>query len=621
MPTTPPRRRPAADIAARLRSEAASHQEQARSEIRKLIDSVPSLTDVLTKHDPSPPPVSWLVEGWMPDATLSVLTGAGGAGKKAASLCSSQSRSRTGANHFIWPANGPVRITGTKAPELLATGPVVFAAWETRKLAWQNRLAAVCGHIEDEVAKLSGPTALHQHATRGRFVGRRTRRTHKHGWRLARRRRCPAQLRCRGQGPPACHRPSLPPPSSRTKMIAPWVRAFLSALDQWAEDHNCAILIISHPPKSDSVQSGSTDWRNGVQAVWTLETAQVKDKEGKKLVPTAGGERILRVDKLNEGAVPIPVYLNFAGGRFAEVEKPTQPECERPGPREPHGRKPTRWTRLRKCGRSCVRAVRRKPELNLLNNCSLPEPQDVASAIVESEPWMVDGLQKFTARAETLINALSKNGGADALATLLQKEAPMDTARFVQLKWGCHYLLTAKEMSENSWHFHQSADPDIQDLLAAGFEALHLIWQEVGVKAGLKHPVAPLIEAWLRRPEPIRPDVEKNGQPRKNGIMPSGLFSQQPATVPRATRIYPRQRRSDSWTRGKSPSPTTAVRRAFGRGRHTGYAASAGRRRRIPRSAARPRRHAWTSACSSSPCCRCLSISGGQAAAMSGVRP
>ena len=35
------------------------------------------------------------------------------------------------------------------------------------------------------------------------------------------------------------------------------VRAFLSALDQWAEDHSCAVLIISHPPKGDSAQSGS----------------------------------------------------------------------------------------------------------------------------------------------------------------------------------------------------------------------------------------------------------------------------------------------------------------------------------------------------------------------------
>ncbi len=310
-----------ADIAARLRSEAASHQEQARSEIRKLIDSVPSLTDVLTKHDPSPPPVSWLVEGWMPDATLSVLTGAGGAGKSRIALQLAVAVA-TGANHFIWPANGPVRITGTKAPELLATGPVVFAAWETRKLAWQNRLAAVCGHIEDEVAKLSDQLHyINMRPEGGLWGAERGAHTSTAGDWLG------------GGGALLNYAAEA---KARLLVIDPLaaafvqnendralVRAFLSALDQWAEDHNCAILIISHPPKSDSVQSGSTDWRNGVQAVWTLETAQVKDKEGKKLVPTAGGERILRVDKLNEGAVPIPVYLNFAGGRFAEVEKPT----------------------------------------------------------------------------------------------------------------------------------------------------------------------------------------------------------------------------------------------------------------------------------------------------------
>ncbi|MDE0200215.1 MAG: hypothetical protein OXK78_18540 [Caldilineaceae bacterium] len=171
-------------------------------------------------------------------------------------------------------------------------------------------------------------------------------------------------------------------------------------------------------------------------------------------------------------------------------------------------------------------AVALKPELNRSDNRSLPRPQDVAGAIVDSEPWMVVGLHEFTTRAETLIDALSKNSGADPLAALLQKEAPMDTARFVQLKWGCHYLLTAREMSEKNWQLHQSADPDMQALLATGFEALHLIWEEIGIEAGLKHPVAPLIEAWLQRPELIRPNA------RKNGIMPSGLFPQQPATVP-----------------------------------------------------------------------------------------
>jgi len=118
------------------------------------------------------------------------------------------------------------------------------------------------------------------------------------------------------------------------------VRAFLSALDQWAEDRACAVLIISHPPKIDSAQGGSIDWRNGVQAVWTLETALVKDKEGRKPVPAPGGERVLQVDKLNEGAVPPPVYLAFVEGRFAEVEKPAGRNADVRARENPNERSP-----------------------------------------------------------------------------------------------------------------------------------------------------------------------------------------------------------------------------------------------------------------------------------------
>ena len=310
-----------ADIAERLRSEATAYQEQARSEIRKLIDSVPSLTDVLTKHDPNPPPVSWLVEDWMPDATLSVLTGAGGAGKSRIALQLAVAVA-TGANHFIWPANGPVRLTGPKGPELLATGPVVFAAWETRKLAWQNRLAAVCGHLADEIAKLSN--RLHYINMRpegGVWGAERGAHTSTAGNWLA---GGAALLNYAAEaGARLLVIDPLAAAFVQNENDRALVRAFLSALDQWAEDHNCAVLIISHPPKSDNAQSGSTDWRNGVQAVWTLEPAQVKDEEGKRLIPAPGGERVLQVDKLNEGVAPKPVYLNFVDGRFAEVEKPT----------------------------------------------------------------------------------------------------------------------------------------------------------------------------------------------------------------------------------------------------------------------------------------------------------
>lgn len=313
-----------ADIAESLRAEHDPAREQARSEIRKLLNPGPALANVLTNHSPNPPPLSWLVKDWMPDATLSVLTGAGGAGKSRIALQLAVAVA-TGAERFIQTESGAAMLNGRKAPQLLAAGPVVFAAWETRLLAWQNRLAAVCGQGADRaerIRRLAGQ--LHYVNMRpegglwGAAQGAHTSTT---GSWLA-------------GGNALLHYAAAV--QARLLIIDPLaaafvqnendralVRSFLSALDQWAEDCNCAVLIISHPPKSDSAQSGSTDWRNGVQAVWTLETAHVKAGDEKSnLVPAPSGERILRVDKLNEGAPPDPVYLQFIEGRFAEVANP-----------------------------------------------------------------------------------------------------------------------------------------------------------------------------------------------------------------------------------------------------------------------------------------------------------
>lgn len=310
-----------ADIAESLRSDNGAEREQAGSNIRKLLNPDPILTNVLTDHSPNPPPVSWLVKDWMPDATLSVLTGSGGAGKSRIALQLAVAVA-TGAKQFIQTESGAAMLTGPKAPELLAAGPVVFAAWETRLLAWQNRLAAVCGQGADRterIRRLSGQ--LHYVNMRpagglwGAEQGAHTSTTGYwlEGGRALLNYTAAARARLLVVDP-------LAAAFVQNENDRALVRAFLSALDQWAEDNSCAVLIISHPPKGDSAQSGSTDWRNGVQAVWTLETALVR--EGGRPVPAPGGERVLQVDKLNEGAVPLPVYLDFVEGRFAEVERP-----------------------------------------------------------------------------------------------------------------------------------------------------------------------------------------------------------------------------------------------------------------------------------------------------------
>ncbi|MDE0464621.1 MAG: hypothetical protein OXH93_19545 [Caldilineaceae bacterium] len=77
--------------------------------------------------------------------------------------------------------------------------------------------------------------------------------------------------------------------------------------------------------------------------------------------------------------------------------------------------------------------------------------------------------------------------------------------------------------------------PPIQvNQLIDGFEAVHTIWQSVNPakRAGLEHPLKPLIADWLDRPEEIQPDLDKGGRPRTQGILPDGLFPGQPYSIP-----------------------------------------------------------------------------------------
>lgn len=199
------------------------------------------------------------------------------------------------------------------APELQTAGqpaPVVFAAWETRRLAFANRLAAICG--QEGVGDVDG--SLHYVNMRpsgglwGAGQGAHT--STAGGW-------LPGGYALRAYAERAGARLLIIDPLAAAFVAnendRALVRAFLSGLDQWAEDSGCAVLIISHPPKSGDPQSGSTDWRNGVQAVWELAPA---DKD-------TGGARRLQVDKLNEGPIPAPVRVDFEGGRFVEVNDKT----------------------------------------------------------------------------------------------------------------------------------------------------------------------------------------------------------------------------------------------------------------------------------------------------------
>ena len=283
-------------------------QQQAWEIIEPLLPTAgPEMT---SKHTPDPSHITWLVKGWMPDATLSVLTGAGGAGKSRIALQLAVAVA-TGQPRFLTVENTN-RHPNSKAPDDYVTdsGPVVFAAWETRHIAFANRLAAICGPIgsirNEQIKLINDAKTLH-------YTNMRP-----HGglWGSPR----GALSDTAGELLPGGK--ALLSAAARLKprllIIDPvaaayagnendrtMVRAFLSHLDQWADDNICAVLLIAHPPKSAHAQSGSTDWRNGVQAVWDLTTD--KNDEDK---------RILRMDKLNEGPIPDQFILTYQNGRF-----------------------------------------------------------------------------------------------------------------------------------------------------------------------------------------------------------------------------------------------------------------------------------------------------------------
>ena len=289
--------------------------------------------DILGTHATNPDPLTWFVAsgdpaqdgfGWMPDATVSVMSGPGMSGKSRIALQLAVATA-TGATDFILPTDNKRPLT-LHAPQVSIEGPVVYAAWETRKLAWQNRLAAVCRDADADTWTLLNERLryVNMKPTGGLWGAKHGKHTSTVGFWL------PDSLELMRYAADFEARLLIIDPLAGAFMQnendRALVRAFLSALDQWCEDHNCATLIVSHPAKhGDDAQSGSTDWRNGVQAVWDMSAARVK--EGTKSIPAPNGERCLRLDKVNEASDRAPnIYLQWDSGRFVEVEPPEDAE-------------------------------------------------------------------------------------------------------------------------------------------------------------------------------------------------------------------------------------------------------------------------------------------------------
>ena len=81
------------------------------------------------------------------------------------------------------------------------------------------------------------------------------------------------------------------------------------------------MLFVGHTPKSISRTSGSTDWRNAVRNLWSMEY-KFPPKAGPAEMTEEKAALILECEKRNYGPKPPIVYLDREGGVLTEREAP-----------------------------------------------------------------------------------------------------------------------------------------------------------------------------------------------------------------------------------------------------------------------------------------------------------
>ena len=93
------------------------------------------------------------------------------------------------------------------------------------------------------------------------------------------------------------------------------VRSFLASFHNWAISHECAVLLLAHPPKSGASFSGSTDWQAGCRALWTLGAEPWGQEPKKKEADNRQTYWKLTCEKSNyaDGGPPPALWLDWKG--------------------------------------------------------------------------------------------------------------------------------------------------------------------------------------------------------------------------------------------------------------------------------------------------------------------
>ena len=238
------------------------------------------------------PERKWLIHSWLPAGRVTMLTGPGKVGKSRLAL---QLAAAIAAGTSDWlPGGGPKLILDEPAGAVLAT-------WEDEYDEVARRLHEMKMHTEVENRlRHVAPSAPLWNSSADDPFSRVTEQREKL------REYCEdKKARLLVVDPRAAAYGS-------NENDRAMVRAFMTDWDRWAQKKACAVLLITHPPKSEGPYSGTTDWYAAARAVWEL-AARTVDPGGKKSNKKDGDRRAVQFACLDTNYAPTPPPLWLTG--------------------------------------------------------------------------------------------------------------------------------------------------------------------------------------------------------------------------------------------------------------------------------------------------------------------
>lgn len=259
----------------------------------------------------------WLVEKWLPRSCVTMLTGDGGVGKSRLALQLAWALSGDG--QWLGEA-GQMPMSGSdygNGFEPVGPSPVLYATWEDSPSQIRGRLYwlteggrsgdAQNFNIADMRARGHLWAAPRRNAESGLTPSGELLRAAAED--------CDARLLVID---------TLGAANGASEIDRAQVGAFFSDWAAWADETDCTVLLIGHPPKSIGVvYSGSTGMLGGVRAMWNIEGVKKQCNSGECGTPKncdcepKQAYRLVNT-KTNYSRKPAPIWLSNRNGIWIE---------------------------------------------------------------------------------------------------------------------------------------------------------------------------------------------------------------------------------------------------------------------------------------------------------------